>query len=350
MGFIKNIRSWSDLKFIVFLIAITSSLMVFAYFMYFGAYLHRPLGDVGDWGSFGSYMGSITGLLAFAGVLYTVKQSNTRANKAENESIKREERDIFFKLLELHKDKLNSITYGKNKGLSAVEDYATIFNNILIDYASYYCITKMSATELKNCNYIIEDNFNRAWKFGRPDLADYNSIDVLSPIAKKYVEENIDKIEFHKKEQMVKRDTLDLNNIYDSLIKKNQSNSSEEAYKAMVFAGNVLNGEFGHILGQYFKNMYYILDTCNNFKFNREYYFRLYRAQLSRSESLLCLINLFSDKSSEKFIQLLYENDMFDDLYYKDLFFTQNGDIWEENESFFVMDMYTCYMEKHPKI
>lgn len=55
-----------------------------------------------DWADFGSYFGSITGILAFSGVLYSASLSEKRARKAEEESKRREERDQFLKMLDIH--------------------------------------------------------------------------------------------------------------------------------------------------------------------------------------------------------------------------------------------------------
>lgn len=61
--------------------------------------------DTMEWVNFGQYFGSITGLLAFAGVLYSASLSEERANRAEEEMRKREESDLFFKLQNMISEK-----------------------------------------------------------------------------------------------------------------------------------------------------------------------------------------------------------------------------------------------------
>lgn len=61
-----------------------------------------------DWSNFGCYMGSVTGLLAFAGVLYSIQLSN----KIHTED---SERDTFFKLLDLHTNKMSSVEFNGKK-------------------------------------------------------------------------------------------------------------------------------------------------------------------------------------------------------------------------------------------
>lgn len=105
--------------------------------------------------------------------------------------------------------------------------------------------------------------------------------------------------------------------------------TDKELYNSIKLVGNILNDRFGHILGQYIRNLYYILETCNRFQFDKNYYFKIYRAQLSRSECILLLCASVSDKSSVKFVKLLYENNILDEVYYKDLLYTNDRQIWK---------------------
>lgn len=79
--------------------------MLIPYFYKFREWSDNPA----DWGAFGAYMGALAGLLAFAGVIYSLHNTNTKA-KAKNE------KDTFFRLLELHQKSMETLVY-KNIGI-----------------------------------------------------------------------------------------------------------------------------------------------------------------------------------------------------------------------------------------
>lgn len=374
MGFIKNIRNWSDLKFYVFLIAIASSLMIFGYFMYFGLYLGRPLGDIEDWGSFGSYMGSITGLLAFAGVLYTVMETkketksakldaDRREAEATKQAVKREERDIFFKLLELHRDKVNFVaytdivrSYENVVGLNAFETYKNISNSILVDYSIYYCIINLKIEDLEN----LEERFPNKYSFVNKrvlEVCDKLHVQLFKENKTDSTRINFRSIRAHLSKVYLNYDyyywigglsdnkPLSCNGILQHY---KLEFKIDNMYVAIKLVGEFINVKFGHILGQYYRNMYYVLDTIDHFfdEDDKMRYFKIYRAQLSRNEILLCLFNAVSFKSSERFVRLLDNNNFFDELLCNDLFFIQFNSTWKNRESEFVKEILNCYYKE----
>lgn len=120
----RNNRSegYKKMWWMVIVVVLISILMVIIYFWKSNDGLSY---DSNNWSAFGSYFGSITGLLAFAGVLYSTHLSEKRAGDAEDRLDKQEkesrkryvedsERAIFFQLLELHNNKLESVVYEVN--------------------------------------------------------------------------------------------------------------------------------------------------------------------------------------------------------------------------------------------
>lgn len=99
----KNRKS-SQLFFIYLPIAFIF-LMLLLYFFKFNGKL-SDLSD--DWGNFGAYFGSITGLLAFLGVIYTQFKSEERFEKLNVLNTKREDRDLYFKLTTIHNENLSN--------------------------------------------------------------------------------------------------------------------------------------------------------------------------------------------------------------------------------------------------
>jgi len=335
MGFIKNIRNWSDLKFIVFLIAITSLLMIFCYFMYFGVYLHRPLGDVEDWGSFGSYMGSITGLLAFAGVLYTVMQSDKRAEeakgkaiiaeekakareeKATEQAVRREERDLFFKMLSEYQRQADLIT--KNKSFSDFTKDDGIKSIIYIIYENIVGDENFKLSEDADILFIQQEI---AQSFGINAHNEAISNDVIAQNLKDKI-----KICFETNNFGVPKYLLNNNlnrNLQKYFIRVILPKISEQNIDKYIF--NALRGIADMIfinnedqLGQYFRTIYYILETISS-NIERENYSKIFRSQLSKSELTLLLYNLVSSQSTPKTIKLYKTNDIFNNLNLNDLF------------------------------
>ena len=113
------------LSLIVF-IGIIACLMLLAYIINFR---YGFSDNSSDWGSFGSYMGSITGLLAFMGVLYSIHNANKKTDKLREESQAQNERDLFFRLVDSHQKMMNSLigkdlkTGEKTIGTHAIDVY-----------------------------------------------------------------------------------------------------------------------------------------------------------------------------------------------------------------------------------
>lgn len=112
-------QSKTLLSLIVF-IGIIACLMLLAYIINFR---YGFSDNSSDWGDFGAYMGSITGLLAFIGVLYTIRQSSLQ-------SAARDDRDLFFKLMDEHRQTRDSLTFpgGDKKGIEAIDAYVENIN------------------------------------------------------------------------------------------------------------------------------------------------------------------------------------------------------------------------------
>jgi len=120
-------------------------------------------------------------------------------------------------------------------------------------------------------------------------------------------------------------------------------------YLAMKIAGSIMNIEYGQVLGQYFKNMYYLLTIIKQFNYNendKNYYFKLFRAQLSRSEIIICLFNSLSYISTIKYVMLLDDNKILNDMFFTDLYFTNYGKEWIGNEKEFIKSMFLNFRDE----
>lgn len=98
-------------------------------------------------------------------------------------------------------------------------------------------------------------------------------------------------------------------------------------YEAIKNSYDLIYRDYGHILGHYFRNMYYILDTIDSFRGDDDYkqkYAKLFRAQLSRFEIALIICNAVSSQSTEKVITLLQKYEILNGFYNQDLFCTKD--------------------------
>lgn len=266
---------------------------------------------------FGAFFGAIVSLFAFYGVLTNLMQSEKRADKAETISRDRyredSERIIFFQLLELHTKKVDSVIYNfsHNQEYKASQAFAQFTNkaNLYLNaYITYNNINRISNNEINSkmrrllaSIYMLQNKRTKKSKLYIPD-----SDKLISEVKKSLQLENLQTYSFD--------DDDDRSYIIYSLEKKD----FEFIYNSFKYAADIVYKEYGHILGHYFRNMYYVMDTINNFS-DKKNYKELFRAQLSRYELSLGFFNAVSSRSSLKMVKLLEEFDIFKDLYEEDI-------------------------------
>ncbi|MBV5283412.1 MAG: hypothetical protein JZU53_13380 [Paludibacter sp.] len=381
MKIVNWFKKRSALELLSLSVLAISIIMIIAFILNFWGTLSDY---VEDWGSFGSYFGSVAGLLAFLGALLTVIQSNKatleakkdaaraeikaniaadiaatdaqrREDIATKQAIKREERDLFFKLLELHKNKLETVVYTGNnfevnyKGINAIDNYIIILNNILLEYSFNYCIISMSTecfNKLDPTKYIELEILMRSNAINTELTNNYqntpNPQNINLAGVQEYIKKKINTFFLYSKINYDQSFANPYSNIFEYF---NIYINSETMFNAMQVAGNILYVKFGHLLGQYFRNMYYMLETINRFNYDKIYYFELYRAQLSRKESLICLFNTVSSKSNIENLELIATSKIFDDIFCKDLFLIRFDDSWIEQEKKFIDSILFCFTE-----
>lgn len=118
-------KQLSNLRWVMWIVGVITCLMPIVYMLNFWDGIISD--ESSDWGAFGAYIGAITGLLAFLGVLYTIRQSSIQA-------VTRDERDLFFKLVEENQKTLDSLIFPAEKkedvtyGIIALESYVKDIN------------------------------------------------------------------------------------------------------------------------------------------------------------------------------------------------------------------------------
>lgn len=312
MNIKKRFKKESSLKHLSTIILIVCIIMIVAYFSQFNrGFSPNPE----DWGIFGSYFASIAGMLAFLGLIYTIKQSNDKADKAEYQFKISEERGIFFKMLELYQRQADSFSDGKVKGQDAFRNFNKMLTNDLI--LGYICkdivntknyINGKSKDELFVINSIIDTQFNG--KDIVPFKFSTKSETIQIFLSDRYnafmLEQPIDFDTNHKIYEFYVQDSFRYKSITD-------------AYEYMRYAAESIYYKNSNYLGQYFRNIYYIMEMISK-TIESDYYSKIFRAQLSSTELSLIIYNSLSSNSSRNAVQLLLDFDMFNNIDIKDIF------------------------------
>lgn len=282
---------------------------------------------------FGSFFAGITGLLAFGGVLISLHVSEKRADKVEKESRDRftedSERNIFFQLLELHTNKVNAVEFNGKRGAEAFKEFVDIANKNL-NLLFIGKAIKMNCTDINKESMIDIYNNNR------------KLFDMMRVVYKVYfngrfyttpINDDIEIVLANTRNMMKeindKKLSSDISKRYEDYfilqhLQETINDYTEYKYEYTKIVADFLYKKYGHIFGHYFRNMYYVMDTINNFS-DKKNYKELFRAQLSRYELALGVFNAVSSNSSPKMIMLLEKFDIFKDVYPDDLTLLQSG-------------------------
>ncbi|MFV0323471.1 MAG: putative phage abortive infection protein [Bacteroides xylanisolvens] len=277
---------------------------------------------------FGSFFAGITGLLAFWGVLYSLDVSEKRADKVEKDSRDRynedSERNIFFQLLELHTNKVNAIEFNEKRGAEAFKEFVDIANKSLN-------LLFMGKAIMMNCTNIDKDSMVEICNNKRELFylmktvykVYHNGSFCTFPLNNDNIDTALQRIKNMLQDVRNKKLVSYISGRYDDsfilpYLKETINEYNENKYEYTKLVADFLYKEYGHILGHYFRNMYYVMDTINNFS-DKKNYRELFRAQLSRYELTLGIFNAVSSNSSPKMVQLLEEFDIFKDVYPDDL-------------------------------
>jgi len=326
---IKN-RTALDWLIAVVLVACTTMIVFYSYYFW-----GKPSTDSTDWGSFGDYFAAVFGLLAFLGVLYTARLSDKRAEKANEESIKREERDQFFRLLELMKVQSQQISNENNEEL---EEFIVKIQNRIVQRLIYHFID--------NINYEEWINFTK----------DYHSSPESKLIGSKHFLDKVTDIIFALNVKYNKSITIDkshIENVDISLIQLNMNMSDfNSIYKNSAitiekdtirrkdlddlfkFIKSKLTPEILSIAvietSHYFysslknyisfcKSISLIVESINKFRPDTiDSYYDILSSQFKSNELILLFIYLFSENYHPSKIELFTFKGLFTNLCYRD--------------------------------
>ncbi|MBV5283413.1 MAG: hypothetical protein JZU53_13385 [Paludibacter sp.] len=332
------------LRFLGFAFSFVCVLMLIIYFFHFnGKFAEKSA----DWANFGSYFGSITGLMAFLAVLFTAIQSEKRANKAETktllveqeakiaakfakqeadkreakaneQAVKREERDLFFNMLKMYHRQADLIT--KNKSFF---EFTKDEGLVMLVYIIYDSILKDKNFKLSDDPKILLIQHKIAQSYGinadnlqisREEIA-YNLKERIESLFKEK-DFSIPNVESFKDVKF--NNEL---NIYALYVLKNATVKfyfNNYIFNIMKGIADMIYIENEDQLGQYFRTVYYILETIST-NIEKEKYSKIFRSQLSKYELILLLFNMVSSQSTLETLKLYKDNDIFNNINSKDL-------------------------------
>jgi len=340
------------LRAFVYISVIVAILMIILYFLNF----HKGLSDEdSSWSNFGSYFASITGLMAFAGVMYTAWQSENRAKTAKDETIAAKEeaakqlkvqkdRAIFFKMLDLYQKQLAAVTYSNKNGIEAFSLCANDANRKITMYIVYNEI--INDENLSNNFYYTDYKLiMKKYNISENGGATYNENNIKFIIANdiKYKKIVVPK-NFNNKKHPFFYSSLS-GNILMNYKNKINFDFYNYAYNTMRRVADSIDKDFGYFLGQYYRNISCLLVMISKSS-EDEKYSEIFKAQLSRYELILLLYNAVSSQSDRETVILLKKYKIFDHIIERDIFLNTNTG-YEFDFKNFINNLFDEYL-KYP--
>lgn len=306
-----------------------------------------------EWANFGQYFGSITGLLAFAGVLYTAALSEERAKKAEEEMRKREGREQFFKLLEL--------LQSQNVDSVALDKHIKKIENRFFIYMIEYFITNISETSWEvfysrfnddhtpfECQcvesqiiYLLSKiNYNNQCKYLPPDQIEK---EINLSFLKKHIT-----FDFIRREErnlkIFKTNCLNRSIIENLLNYSGCENPKKNFYNFIKNANKGFYLSFNDFI-KFCKTCIIVLDHINNCdKETRNIYLETLRSQLKSNELILLFLYSLTEYSNRKIVQIVIDNNVFSNICYDD-FILINDPKLKGNEGNYLVEILKYYLE-----
>lgn len=297
-------------RILMALLIISGLVPVVLYFWVF----HSGLVDVHTrWGEFGSFLSPVVSILAFVGLLYSIEITKNQFQRQSEES-------RFFNLLNLHVNKVNQIVGGikqELKGVEAFRYYADEFKEIYKEHCFDYARSAMAHNTDKLPHIAYQFLYKKiTWKDCLYPGED--EINTVLQYFKRFGEEKWEGLKGLVDEECSSEDRDNLESIGRLVF---EDSSPEWRIKKLSIMYEYFYERYGHILGHYFRNMYYLLQYADETT-RGKYFARIYRAQLSRYELAMLFYNIMGPHTSDAFNRLVFKYEMLDDLYGPDLCYT----------------------------
>lgn len=312
----KNVKGWLVWGTVI-LILIIIVILAFYFIQTKGKFADKQT----DWGEFGSLLGAIAGLIAFVGVLFTLRQN-------KQQFLNSEDRAVFFELLRIfisYRDALRVKRIDWVYDEKQCEWKITPYNEFCTPEKTY----RQIYVELYHTFYLeirrgIPENFSKE-EFVRRIIPQNMSKEQWMFI---YGQLNaaINNI-YSEHEFGIHKGKINIYpvhiNTYDYLCLNAikiyfEQNNFKPIAEACAKAADHCFAPYKNQLGTYFRNAYYILEMTSEFTSPLKYS-NIFRAQLSKYELVLLFFNSFSSLSTIETRRLYLNADLFNNLELKDV-------------------------------
>jgi hypothetical protein len=309
----KYLKDW-----LIWVTAISVLVIVVILAIYF-----IKIGEAFDWGDFGNLLVAITGLIAFIGVLFTLRQ-----NKLQ--SLNSEDRSVFFDLLKIFISYRDDLRIKKMEWKYLEEKHEwdiKKFNDFCMPEETFWQIyVELYHTFYLEIRRTIPKNFTKK-EFRDLILSKKENISPYEMLAYCDITFAIDNIYLkddfaNGKITSIRTIPIHLNR-YDYICLNAikfyiEQNNLKPITDAFARAADHCFAPYKNQLGTYFRNAYYILDMVSEFNSPKNYA-KIFRAQLSKYELVTLFFNSFGSLSNPKTRELYLNADLFNNLELKDI-------------------------------
>lgn len=267
----------SKFEYLLILILIIAVVLLGLYFWTFPKFSDKSY----DWYVFGTFFGAVTGLLAFAGALFAISESNKRF-------IQSEERNNFYQLLDLYHKQLDLISW---KAQSIIIGDQRLPKD---EYCGIRFFEKISH-EIKG------------------HMLDYYLREKMYPsfFTEKQKAEDIRK---QTRETCIMEEDDSTKNLLQDV-------DTKKKYDVFHFSTNQVYLNYESVLGSYFRTLHYILEELEEYKMTEKgKYQKLFRSQISRYELLAFFVNIAGNHASKNTIEWCIKYNFFNNLNLDDIF------------------------------
>jgi len=319
----KDYFKWDKLSFInglmLLIMSITLVVIICMMVKYFQTFDEGFSTEHTRWGEFGNFFGSITGLLAFLGVLYTARQSeirankaNTRAESAEIQILKNDQRGLFFQMISLYQKQVQTINVDNNL-------FNQLYDEIQYDLSILIILIWKRKRILKNRDLKInkDEDFEHIGEYFEKNYVywlyeNHNEKTELDYL--KYYFKYGDFREYSENRESVI--------IYGKYFKENLT--PNDRYEAISRVSEVIYKKYESILDTYFKTVSYIINISTN-SIEKEDYFTILSSLISRKETLVLLVLCTNKYSKIETLINFYKSNLFNNIQIEDVLFVKKS-------------------------
>ncbi len=288
-------------KILILILTFAGLLPIALYFYKF----HDGLAEIHSrWAEFGSFFSPVIGLLAFAGVLYSIELTKKQFRRQSEES-------GFFSLLNIYIKNIDQISLYNN-------EYSGDVFKRLID--EYYKLFK------KRCFYFahhaIINDLENVHEFGYRFLFDkitrkkcFHAGEEEKKIVVNYFENRKeDKDEALKMLVDGRCSDEDRDRMEDIGALYFEDSSPAYRIEKMSLIYEDFDDKFGYQTTKYFNHIYCFLDYIDRTE-EADKYINIFKSQLSRNEIVLLYYNMMNQDTEKNFNKLVFKHRLLDNIY-----------------------------------